>query len=333
MPPGAEFLHRPGGVERLRRDVAFHSVHGDEIAVDILSLFNLLLAFALAPLLPGIINRTKAAFAGRTGQPLLLPYFDIARLLRKGAVYSTTTTWLFRAGPVAGLAAPAAALTVIPALGQPALISFNGDIFLLACLLGMGRFFTILAALDTGSSFEGMGASRETLYAALAEPALLVGLAALAVVTGELSITGMFAGITGEVFARVVPVCALVAVALTLVFLAENSRIPFDDPATHLELTMVHEVMVLDHGGPDLGLIQYGAALKMWLLGSLVVGVIFPMTGGLYTTVVYVCAMFTMALGTGVVESIMARFKMPRVPQLLVAAGAASFLAVILAAR
>lgn len=306
---------------------------GDEINVDSLSVFNLLLALTLAPLLPGIINRTKAIFAGRMGQPLLLPYFDIARLLRKGAVYSTTTTWLFRAGPVAALATAAAALTIVPALGQPALISFKGDIFLLACLLGLGRFFTMLAALDTGSSFEGMGASREALYAALAEPALLVGLAALALVTGDLSISGMYVGITGEVFARVVPICALVAVAITLVFLAENSRIPFDDPTTHLELTMVHEVMVLDHGGPDLGLIQYGAALKMWLLGSLVVGVIFPMAGGLYATVVYLFAMFALAVGTGVVESIMARFKMPRVPQLLVAAGAASFLAVILAAR
>ncbi len=301
--------------------------------MDPLSIFNLLLAMTLAPLLPGIINRTKAFFAGRAGQPLLLPYFDIARLLQKGAVYSVTTTWLFRAGPVAGLAAIATALTIVPALGQPALISFKGDIFLLACLLGLGRFFTILAALDTGSSFEGMGASREALYATLAEPALLVGLAALALVTGNLSISGIYAGITGKVFVSIVPVCALVAVALILVLLAENSRIPFDDPTTHLELTMVHEVMVLDHGGPDLGLIQYGAALKMWLLGSLVVGVIFPMTGGLYATMVYLCAMFALAIGTGVAESIMARFKMPRVPQLLVAAGAASFLAVILAAR
>lgn len=296
-------------------------------------MFNILLALALAPLLPGIINRTKAFFAGRAGQPLLLPYFDIARLLRKGAVYSTTTTWLFRAGPVAGLATAAAALTVVPALGQPALISFKGDIFLLACLLGAGRFFTMLAALDTGSSFEGMGTSREALYATLAEPALLVGLAALALVTGDLSISGIYAGMAAKVFASIVPVCALVAVALMLVFLAENSRIPFDDPATHLELTMVHEVMVLDHGGPDLGLIQYGAALKMWLIGSLVAGVMFPMPGGLYATAVYLCAMFALAIGTGVVESMMARFKMPRVPQLLVAAGAASFLAVILAAR
>lgn len=298
-----------------------------------LSLFNLLLAFSLAPLLPGIINRTKAVFAGRMGQPLLLPYFDIARLLRKGAVYSTATTWIFRAGPVAALATAATALTIVPALGQPALISFKGDIFLLACLLGLGRFFTILAALDTGSSFEGMGASRETLYAALAEPALLIGLASLALVTGDLSVSGIYAGITGEVFARAVPICALVAVALMLVFLAENSRIPFDDPATHLELTMVHEAMTLDHGGPELGLIQYGAALKMWLLGSLVVGVIFPIGGGLYATVGYLFAMVALAIGTGVVESIMARFKMPRVPQLLVAAGAAAFLAVILAAR
>ncbi len=297
------------------------------------SFLNFMLAFALAPLLPGIIGRIKARFAGRTGAPLLQPYYDLFRLLGKGEVVSTTTTWIFRAGPVAGVAAAAPGLFIVPGLGMPSLISFKGDIFLLAALLGMARFLTVLAALDTGSSFAGMGAARESLYTALAEPALLVGMGALAVVTGDLSVSGIYAGIADKVFLTVVPVCALAGVALILVFLAENARIPFDDPATHLELTMVHEAMVLDQSGPAMALVQYGAALKMWLLGSLAAGALLPVAAGAAGPLLHVAAMCLLAIFVGIIESIMARFRLPRVPQLLVAAGAISFLAVILAVR
>jgi hypothetical protein len=145
-----------------------------------LAVIHPVLALLMAPLLFGVINRTKAVFAGRTGQPLLQAYFDLFKLLCKGAVYGRTTSWIFRAGPVVGLSSILVALLVVPFAGIPAILHFGGDLLLLAYALGLMRFFTVLAALDTGSAFEGMGASREVQFSALAEPTLLLGLAAIA---------------------------------------------------------------------------------------------------------------------------------------------------------
>ncbi|HXJ33822.1 MAG TPA: NADH-quinone oxidoreductase subunit H [Candidatus Eisenbacteria bacterium] len=300
-----------------------------------MSALHTLLGLALAPLLLGVINRTKATIGGRIGQPLLQPYHDLVKLLRKGAVYSHTTTWVFRSGPLVGLAAVLIAFGLLPFAGAPALWSFPGDLVLLVYLLGVMRFVTVVAALDTGSSFEGMGASREVTFAALAEPAVLLGLAALARTTGTLSLSAMFAGVTTMAWIHAAPALALVAAAFVIVFLAENGRIPIDDPTTHLELTMIHEVMVLDHGGPDLAFILYGAALKLWLLGSLLVGVVVPVHTGRpwLDTMSAVVAMFVLAVATGLVESSMARLRLVHVPQLLVAAGVLATLALVLVLR
>ena len=162
------------------------------------SIAHVVLALLLAPLLPGVINRVKAWFAGRRGPPLLQAYYDLWKLLHKGAVYSKTTTWVFVAGPVVGLACVATALLIVPLGGVPGLLAFSGDFLLVAYLLGLMRFFTILAALDTGSSFEGMGASREAFYSALAEPALLLGLAAMATQSHSLSLSAMYAAVTPQ---------------------------------------------------------------------------------------------------------------------------------------
>ena len=295
------------------------------------SFIPLLLALALAPLLPGIINRTKALFAGRRGQPFLQTYFDLWKLLRKGAVYSRTTTWLFRAGPMLGLAAMLMAVTLVPLGNFPALIGFPADFFLFACLLELMRFFTVLAALDTGSSFEGMGASREVFFSALAEPALLVALATLARQAGNLSLSAILSQVSGAHWLQAGPVMALVLIALMIVLLAENSRIPVDDPNTHLELTMIHEVMVLDHGGPDLAFILYGATLKLWVLSALVVGMIVPPAGTLWLNLVLaIGGMFLVAVVVGAVESVMARLRLLMVPQLLVGAGALAAMAFLL---
>ena len=296
---------------------------------------NLLIALLGAPLLIGVVNRTKAFFAGRRGAPVLQLYFDLAKLLRKGAVYSRTTTWVFRAGPVAGLAAVLLALTVVPFGNAPALVAFPGDFVLLASLLALMRFVTILAALDTGSSFEGMGASREALFSALAEPALLIGLAAIARDTGGVSLSDMLAETSLVDWSRARPAAAIVSIALFVVFLAENSRIPVDDPDTHLELTMIHEVMVLDHGGPDLALILYGAALKFWALGSLLMGIVLPATGlqPALGWAVLPAGLVGLAVATGIVESSMARLRLIRVPQLLVGASALSVLALVMTLR
>ena len=299
-----------------------------------ISFIPLLLALVLSPLLFGVINRTKALFAGRRGQPLLQTYFDLWKLLRKGAVYSRTSTWIFRAGPMVGLAAALVAAALVPLGNFPALIAFPADFLLFAGLLGLVRFFTVVAALDTGSSFEGMGASREVFFSALTEPALFIVLATLARQTGQLSLSTMFAPVSGAHWLQAGPVLALVVIALMIVLLAENARIPVDDPNTHLELTMIHEVMVLDHGGPDFAFILYSSALKLWLFAALVVGIVLPATDNAWLNLLLaVGGMFVVAVIVGVIESVMARLRLVVVPQLLVGAGAVATVALILTLR
>ena len=297
-----------------------------------LKLLNTALGLAFAPLMIGVINRTKARCAGRKGPPLLQPYHDLRKLLRKGAVYSESSSWILRAGPVVGLSAVVTAATIIPFGGLPVLLSFNGDLILFAYLFGLARFFTILMALDSGSSFEGMGASREAAFSALAEPVLLLTLAVIAKYTGQISFSKIFPAIDFGYWPKAGPAFVLIGLALLIVFLAENARIPIDDPNTHLELTMIHEVMVLDHSGPDLGMIHYAAAVKMWLLGTLLTGIIVPVRGGrpLADVAAALLAMMLLAVVVGLIESSMARLRLQRVPQLLVGAAALSILAAIL---
>jgi formate hydrogenlyase subunit 4 len=288
------------------------------------------IGLVLAPVLPGIVNRVKAFIAGRRGAPTLQLYADLAKLLRKGAVYSRTTTWVFRAGPVAGMAAVLAAFALVPAGAVPAPVSFRGDLILFAGLLASMRMFTMLAALDTGSSFEGMGASREASFAVFAEPALLVALAAVVRVTGSVSLTGAAAVADPALWQAAAAPLSLALAALFIVLLAENARVPVDDPNTHLELTMIHEVMVLDHGGPDFALIQYAAALKLYAGSALIVSLLPLRTGSAWgDTGLFLGGLAGVALLVGVVESFLARLKMSRVPQLLVGAIVLAVLALV----
>ena len=300
-----------------------------------LRLINPILGLIAVPLLLGIINKTKAGFAGRTGQPLLQSYYDIWKLFHKGAVYSRSTSWIFVAGPLIALGATVAAATLIPFGALPALVAFNGDFLLLVYLLGLSRFFIVLCALDTGSSFEGMGASREVTFSALSEPAMLIGLAAVARHTSSISLSQMFVSTTSDTWLEWGPVSVLVGLALLIVLLAENCRIPVDDPNTHLELTMIHEVMVLDHSGPDFGFILYAAALKMWLLGQILVGIAVPVHSGntWLDTSAALISMILLAILVGAIESSMARLKLLHVPQLLVGATTLSILALVLLPR
>src|SRR5207302_8177641 len=178
--------------------------------------------------------------------PLCQPYYDLLKLAQKDSVFSTTTTWVFRAGPVVGLVTVAVAVLLVPLTGSAAPITFTGDLILLAYLLGLGRFFTAAAALDTGSAFEGMGAAREVTFACLAEPAFFLGLLVLAKLSGELKLAAMLGSSLGSHWYTAGASLALVLLSWFIVLLVDNSRIPFDDPNTHLELTMIHEVMVLD---------------------------------------------------------------------------------------
>jgi formate hydrogenlyase subunit 4 len=283
---------------------------------------NLLLALVLSPFLMGVINRTKAKFAGRKGQPLLQPYYDLIKLIKKGSVYSTTTTWVFRMGPVLGLAAIMIAVMIVPYGGCRGIFSFSGDFILMAYALGLTRFITVLAAMDTGSAFEGMGASREVQFALIAEVVLLLSLAVLAIGTRQINLAGIYSGLWTESISPMGPVALLVAFAFLIVLLTENARIPVDDPNTHLELTMIHEVMILDHCGVDLAFIEYGAALKLWLFSALLTGVAIPLrTGEPWTDMgVNIAGIFIVAVLVGMIESCMARLRLLHVPQMLVVA-------------
>jgi formate hydrogenlyase subunit 4 len=296
---------------------------------------HILVALTLPPLLLGVIAKTKALFAGRVGPPVFQPYFDLIKLFQKGSVFSTATSWVFMAGPVVGLATSAIALLMVPFVDGSAPISFTGDLILLAYLLGLGRFFTASAALDTGSTFEGMGAAREVTFACLAEPALFLGLLVLAKLSGSLQLAGMLGGSLASAWFTSSASLALVLLGWFIVLLVENSRIPFDDPNTHLELTMIHEVMVLDHGGPALGMVLYGAAFKLFVFGALVVRLAFPLaTGSAWLDWgVFVGGMLTMAVVVGITESTMARLRLTQVPVLLVAASLLSAFGVILVVR
>ncbi|HIJ96541.1 MAG TPA: hydrogenase [Desulfuromonadales bacterium] len=286
------------------------------------TIIHIVLALAMPPLLLGVIGKTKATFAGRVGAPFLQPYYDIIRLLQKGSVFSTTTTWVFRAGPLVTLATTAVAALLIPCGAHQAPLSFQGDMILYAYLFALGRFFTMAAALDTGSSFEGMGSAREATYSCLAEPTLFFALITLSRLSGSYSLSPMLINISFGVWLNSGAALLMLVGGMFIVLLAENCRIPFDDPTTHLELTMIHEVMVLDHSGPALGIIHYAAALKLYVLGAFFVHLALPYASGnwLLDWGLFIVSMLELAVVIGIVESVMARLRLIRIPQLLVAA-------------
>ncbi|MBI2898131.1 MAG: NADH-quinone oxidoreductase subunit H [Deltaproteobacteria bacterium] len=284
------------------------------------TILHVALLLLFPPLVVGVVQKTKAVFAGREGAPVLQPYFDLAKLMRKGAVYSRTTTWLFRAGPIVALAAALGAGLFVPLASSRAPIGFEGDVIAVAYLLGLGRFFTMAAALDTGSSFEGMGASREAAFAALAEPALFLAFAIVCVPAGSASFADAWRALPWRMWLEAHPELFAAALVLFAVLLAENSRMPVDDPNTHLELTMIHEVMVLDHSGPDLAFVLWASAVKLFVFAGLLVHLVLPIPAGWRGAGLFLIGLSVVALVVGIVESMMARLRLTRVPQFLVGA-------------
>jgi formate hydrogenlyase subunit 4 len=287
---------------------------------------RLLVWLLLAPLLPGIINKVKAWIAGRRGPPVLQLYYDLARLWRKGVVLSHLVSPGFVAGPAIAWVAIAGAALLLPLGPGGGGLSFRGDVLLMIYLLAVARFCTAWAALETGSAFEGMGAAREVSFAVLAEVALITAILTLSVQSGSVTLATMLAPSAGAG-------AALVAAGLFAVLLAENCRVPFDDPNTHLELTMIHEVMILDHSGPPLAVILHGAAMKLLLFSALLtqavlpVGQLAPFAGA----AVLAGGVLGVTLGVGLVESLLARFAFKRVPLLLTTAFLLCLFALLLA--
>jgi formate hydrogenlyase subunit 4 len=274
------------------------------------------------PLLLGVVNRTKAVAAGRRGPSLWQPYYDLAKLARKEVALSQVTTWIFVAAPVVAVATTLLAGLLVPLGSFPAPISFAGDFVLLTYLFALARFFTAAAALDTGSPFEGMGASREVGFAWLTEPALFFAFLALVRISGSLRLSQMLRATEGGLWLERTAPLLLTAAGLLIVLIAECSRIPVDDPNTHLELTMIHEVMVLDHSGPLLGFVEYGAALKLFVLEAMLLHVMAPTAevGGWPGYALFLFGLAGLAVGIGILESVMARLRLLHVPTLLIAA-------------
>jgi formate hydrogenlyase subunit 4 len=288
-----------------------------------------------APALPGIAARTTALLTGRRGSPVLQPYRDMLRLLGKGAVFSPTTTWVFRAAPAVVLGTALLAAALVPLDGRSAAYGFPGDLVAFAALLALGRLALVLGGLDTGSSFEGMGASRELAVSMFAEPALIAAFVTLVLATGRLSLGGLLGAPLAGAWGHAAASIALVAVCLFVVLLAEASRGPVDDPATHLELTMIHEVTILDHSGPDLAVLLYAGTLRFALFASLVIGVLIPRASldSPAALALLAAGLAGVAVLVGIVESIMARLRLTHIPQLLVAAGALAALGGMLLLR
>ena len=257
----------------------------------------------------GLVIRTKSIASGRKGPGLFQPMKDIIRLWKKGAVYSNTTSFIFQIAPSIYFASILMAILVIPFGHYKGIISFDGDFVFFAYVLALGKFFSIIGALDTGSSFEGMGASREALYSMLAEPAFFILMGSFALYTGHTSFHEIF---TSLHFGSYISygLGALATFVLVMIAMIENSRMPVDDPKTHLELTMVHEVMILDNSGFDLGLILYGTNLKFAMYGALIANFFTGSFSILISILIFLGVQMMFAILVGILESFSARFRM-----------------------
>ena len=279
---------------------------------------------AAGPLLKTAIKKMKATLQNRQGPPLLQGYYDLAKLLRKDPLRSETATWVYMAGPRVYLAAAVAATTLVPVLVAGAPLETAGGILLLVGTLALGRFALATAALDTGSPFGGMGASRDMTIAALAEPALMLGLFTSALAGGSLNLGGLVRNVLQH-GAAFLPSDLLAFAGLFIIVIAETGRIPVDNPATHLELTMIHEAMVLEYAGPDLALVEWASAVKELLYLTLLADLFFPW--GIATSIApgpiaialiaWALKVFLLATAVTLVESTNAKLRLFRVPELV----------------
>ena len=307
------------------------------VATDVV---QVLLLVVVAPLVRGVVARLKAKVQNRRGASVFRPYADLAKLFRKEDVVPPTASFMFRLAPMALIAVTVVAAAFIPVLRGSALLGTKGDFFILVYLLALGRFFLMLGAMDGGSSFGGMGASREALVSTLAEAPLLLALVALAMVAHAASIGKMVLWTTGQDFFELSAVHALALAAMALVVVAETGRIPVDNPTTHLELTMIHEAMILEYSGPSLALIEWANAIKLTLMMALLIGLFLPwgiasafsLPAIILALLLWLAKVGGMALALALVESSVAKLRMYMVPDFLGVASALAILAVVFTA-
>jgi formate hydrogenlyase subunit 4 len=309
-----------------------------DLAIDLVfQLLQMTLVIGLAPLLTGLVRVVKARLQRRRGPPLLQPYRDLVRLARKEAIVADSASWLFRLAPYLVFAATWVAAALIPTFATGLLFSWSADLIAIVALLGSARFFLALAGLDVGTSFGGLGASREAMFASLAEPAMIVIVFSLALIAGSTQLSTVAAAMTAGVGLRVTLGMALIA--LVIVAVAENGRIPVDNPATHLELTMVHEAMILEYSGRHLAVIELASMLKLVVYVSLIICVFAPwgiaiadasVGDRLAGAAFYVAKLGLAGVLLGVFETSIAKMRVFRVPDFVGAALMLGFLGALL---
>jgi formate hydrogenlyase subunit 4 len=294
-------------------------------------MIGFILVLLAAFFFPGVIVRTKSITSGRKGPGIFQPIKEIAVLMRKGSVFSNTTGLIFQIAPAVSLSAIVCALLVIPFGNQSALISFEGDFIFFSYLLAFGKFFAIISALDTGSSFEGMGANREAFFSMLIEPAFFILLATFAMFTGYTSFSDIFSHffVTGNNYVLIYSIIGFYLLAQ--IAMVENSRLPVDDPKTHLELTMIHEVMILDNSGFDKALIHIGSYLKFSIYGALMYNLIVPAGWNIFLQIVlFVAVQIIFAMIIGLIESFRARNKMNLNPKFILTISSIGWIAFVI---
>lgn len=288
-------------------------------------MLSLVLILIASLFFTGIILQVKSISSGRKGPGIFQPVKDVWRLFKKGSVYSETTSFVFQIAPVIYFSSVVMAILVVPFGSVKGIISFDGDFIFFAYVLALGKFFSIISAMDTGSSFEGMGASREALYSMFAEPAFFILMGSFALLTGYTSFHEIFSTLhMGSYITYALGIMA--TFVLVMIAMIENSRMPIDDPKTHLELTMVHEVMILDNSGFDLGLILSSGYLKFAMYGTLIADLYIGGLSLFYAIPVFLLVQFVFAVSVGLIESFMARFRMSHNPQFIFALSSVSLL-------
>jgi formate hydrogenlyase subunit 4 len=294
-------------------------------------MIGLVLILIAASFFPGIILKIKSITAGRKGPGIFQPVKEIGVLMRKGSVFSNTSGLIFQIAPAVSLSCIVCVLLVIPFANQTALISFDGDFIFFCYLLALGKFCAIIAALDTGSSFEGMGANREAFFSMLVEPAFFILLATFAMLTGFTSFSDVFSHffVTGNNYVLIYSIIGFYLFAQ--IAMVENSRLPVDDPKTHLELTMIHEVMILDNSGFDKALIHIGSYLKFSVYGALMYNVIVPARWNIFLQIVlFMIVQVIFAIIIGLIESFRARNKMNLNPKFILTISAIGWIAFVI---
>jgi len=302
------------------------------------AIFQIFIILALSPLLSGIIKKTKAFFQIRKGPSIFQPYYDIAKLLKKDSVISQNVSWIFHSAPIISFATVLTAGLLIPIYITSLPFGFAGDLIAVVYLFALARFFTALASLDAGSSFGGMGGSREMFVAAMVEPALMLSIFAVALNVGSTNLSYISQTVSDMGIDALSPYQILAFVALFIIAIAETGRIPVDNPSTHLELTMIHEAMILEYSGKQLAIVELGAMVKQLLVFSLIANIFFPwgiasagasIAAFAFALVVYIVKIIIIGLAMAVVETSTSKWRLFRLPDLLSISLMFSFLSLV----